>query len=259
MSSPDILQVAVPAPLFSLFDYLPPAGCAPEMLRAGVRVRVPFGSTERCGLILALRKGSGQDTAKLKKAIELLEPEPLLRSEDRELLRWAADYYRHPIGEVIAGALPLRLRRCLSQASIVRTGWRLSSSGRQVDPESLKRAPRQAQLLRVLGQSPDGLSRDEVVLRVGECRQVVRTMQEKGWLESCELQGGADGDGVPALSTPLELNNHQAGAVAAVTEAMGRFGVFLLDGVTGSGKTEVYLHLVEQVLEIGRASCRERV
>ena len=252
MSRPDILQVAVPTPLFSLFDYLPPVGCDPEMLRAGVRVRVPFGSTERCGLVLALRKGSELDAGKLKQAIELLEPEPLLQPGDMELLRWAAVYYQHPIGEVVAGALPVRLRRCLPQTHIVHSGWRLTSSGRRVDPESLKRAPRQAQLLGVLGKSPDGLSRDEVVLRVGECRQVIRAMEEKGWLETCELEGGANSAGPSARSAPLELNDHQASAVAAVTDSLGGFGVFLLEGVTGSGKTEVYLYLIERVLARGR-------
>ena len=83
-----ILQVAVQAPLFSLFDYLPPVGCDPEMLCAGVRVRVPFGKTERCGLILRLRKGSEQEAGNLKQAIELLEPEPLLQPGDMKLLQW---------------------------------------------------------------------------------------------------------------------------------------------------------------------------
>jgi primosomal protein N' (replication factor Y) len=252
MSRAVILQVAVPAPLFSLFDYLPPVGCDPEMLCAGVRVRVPFGNTERCGLILALRKGSEQDVDKLKKAIELLESGPLMQPGDLELLRWAADYYQHPIGEVVAGALPVRLRRCLPQARTAHAGWRLTSSGRRVDPDSLKRAPRQVQLLGLLGKSPGGLSRDEVFLRVGECRQVVRTLEKKGWLETCELQGGSNSAVPSTRSAPLELNEHQARAVAAVTDRLERFGVFLMEGVTGSGKTEVYLHLVNRVLARGR-------
>ena len=252
MSRAVILQVAVPAPLFSLFDYLPPVGCAPEMLRVGVRVRVPFGNSERCGLILALRKASEQDAGKLKKVIELLDSEPLLRPGDLKQLHWAADYYQHPIGEVVAGALPVRLRRCLPQSRTVRTGWRLTSSGRRVDPDSLKRAPRQAQLLGLLGKSPGGLSRDEVILCIGECRQVVRNLEKKGWLENCELERGSKSAHPPARSAPLALNEHQARAVAAVTDGLEQFGVFLLEGVTGSGKTEVYLHLVDRVLAQGR-------
>ncbi len=247
-----LLRIAVPAPLHSVFDYLPPKGAAAEMLRPGQRLMVPFGRGERCGLLLELVTESEVEQSRLKRAFKLLDRDPLLGPEELALLLWAADYYRHPVGEVIAAALPLRLRRGKAPASHGRPGWKLTPEGTEQDSGQLTRAPRQAAIVRLLRAAPDHeLAQEEIYHHCGDCRAVLRTLQQKGWLEQQAIHTT---EGAPALRPPQAapaLNPDQAQAVEAVLAKKG-FHPCLLDGVTGSGKTEVYLILAEQMVADGR-------
>lgn len=254
MTAEPILRVAVPAPLYSCFDYLAPAGAYANDLIPGVRVLVPFGRGERCGVLLEVVAESQLQRAKLKQATRVLDNKPLLGQYDIELLLWAAEYYHHPVGEVVASALPVRLRKGKAVSEQGVPGWRLSASGIDVDPESLKRAPRQAQVLSLLQSQSDGvLSQADIYIRAGgECRSILRTLEKKSWLEQCGVKAAADLPASKVAESPKLLNGDQQIAVDAVQQFEGKFQPFLLDGVTGSGKTEVYLTLVEQTLAAGK-------
>jgi len=110
-----ILQIALDTPLRRVFDYLPPVQSLHGSLRPGVRVRVPFGRRQIVGILVGTAPGSLLDPAKLKRALEVLDEMPVFDAVTFELLRWAADYYHHPIGEVLAaiaglpGALMARM------------------------------------------------------------------------------------------------------------------------------------------------------
>jgi len=246
-----VLQVAVPAPLYTVFDYLPPADCAPDQLRPGVRVLVPFGRGERCGVLLALTDEPACDRSRLKPATRLLDAAPLFSGQDLALLKWAAQYYQHPIGEVVANALPVRLRRGEAVVSTTRAGWRLTPEGLVQDPAQLSRAPRQAALLKVLREAPAGLAQEAIYQCCAPCRPVLKSLQRKGWVEPCEIGPEAAVSVQAAQETPPQLNAMQQQAVDAVSRDLGGFAVTLLEGVTGSGKTEVYLSLIERVLSRG--------
>ena len=105
-----ILQIALDTPLRRVFDYLPPLQPLPDSLRPGVRVRVPFGRRQTVGILIATATDSALEAAKLKRALEVLDEVPVFDAVTFGLLRWAADYYHHPIGEVLAAALPASLR-----------------------------------------------------------------------------------------------------------------------------------------------------
>jgi primosomal protein N' (replication factor Y) len=170
-----------------------------------------------------------------------------------ELLLWASDYYHHPVGEVVAAALPLRLRKGKPLMAGVCPGWRLTTAGREQSPDGLKRAPRQAAVLRVLQGSSEGvLAQEEIYGRCEECRGVLRSLARKGWVESCEVAMAPSSSGPPSTGASHELNPAQQAAVDAVLKSGGGFQPFLLDGITGSGKTEVYLSLVERMVTQGR-------
>lgn len=175
-----ILQIAVPTPLRRYFDYLPPADFPMEMLKPGLRFRVPFQQRELIGIFVGVTDKSAFPAHKLKSAIECLDQEPVIPADILELCRFAADYYHYPIGEVILSALPAWLRR-----------------GKATDV-SLKK-----------------------ILTISD-----------------------------AMSVPLVLNPEQQAALAAI-ESEKHFKVYLLDGVTGSGKTEVYLQTIAKVLARG--------
>ena len=242
-----MLRVAVPAPLYQTFDYLPPDGIALEQLLPGMRLRVPFGRGERCGLLIEVLPYPGSTGRSLKRALMLLDQAPLFSDGDLALLYWASRYYQHPLGEVVANALPVRLRKGQPALPVYVRCWKLTDSGRAQSPEMLGRAPRQAAVLEQL-LAQDTVLAEELVTRLcGSCGPVLQAMQRKGWVRM-EMR-------LPpvvrcnAVAAPV-LNSDQQRAVGAVES--GRFATYLLDGITGSGKTEVYLALVRQVLESGR-------
>lgn len=254
MSENTILRVAVPAPLYSCFDYLSPEGVDPDGLLPGMRFLVPFGRGERCGVLLELAAESELEIGSLKRASRLLDTEPLLGSDDLKLLLWAAEYYRHPVGDVIASALPVRLRKGMEQATTELPGWKLTAAGKAQDPQGLPRAPRQAQILGLLQQQPDDpLSQAEIYLNAGAgCRPILRTLEQRGWIESCETGASKDLSSKPGKISAPRLNRDQLAAVDEVHQHGKGFQPFLLDGVTGSGKTEVYIALVERALAAGK-------
>ena len=246
-----ILKVAVAAPVYAIFDYLPPAECDPERLIPGVRLRVPFGRGERCGVLLQVSDESQLQTNRLKRVREVLDDNALFGAEDIALLCWAADYYRYPLGEVCAAALPARLRQGSAAQKQGVPGWRLTELGSAQDPALLMRAPRQVALLQLLLRHPEGMSRQDIDLHCGSSAQLLRKLEQRGWLEQIDIQAVPGMRNPPAVEAGPTLNQDQQSAVDRITHGLSRFGAYLLDGVTGSGKTEVYLELLKQVVALG--------
>jgi primosomal protein N' (replication factor Y) (superfamily II helicase) len=249
-----ILRVALDTPLRRLFDYLPPpvSSDAPPAL-PGARVRVPFGRRRLVGVIAQVTDTSEIPEARLKGALEVLDRQPILGGELLELISWASQYYHHPLGEVLASALPRSLRLGASAvASEERLGVTEAGAAAALAGEP-RRAPRQRSLLQLL-DAQGGLSAAALEAQAPGWRAAARSLLARGWIASTEVplerappaRGARDGD--------LELTAEQSAAVEAVAAGFGSFGAYLLHGVTGSGKTEVYLRLVERALALGRSA-----
>lgn len=245
-----ILRLAIPSPLRRTFDYLPPEGMTGEEaagLRPGIRLRVPFGSREVTGYLLGLRSDSDQEEGKLKRALEILDYQPMISPGLLQLCQWASDYYHHPPGEVYPCAFPNRLRKGAALLGTGEPGWRLTPRGMGLPPGALARSPRQAQALALL-QSEGAVT----TARFGEQgirRAVLRTLQEKGLAEGCLL---AHSPGEVVVRPGLALNPEQTAVLRSVLQARNGFSCHLLEGVTGSGKTEIYLQLIADCLERGK-------
>ncbi len=247
MKKSAVLRVAVNVPLSRLFDYLPPKG--PEVL-PGMRVRVPFGRRRQTALVMEVADSSELPAERLKRADARLDDEPLLGEPELELLRFTSDYYHHPLGEVVAAALPplLRQGRALDEA-VERLA--LSDTGRASDPGELeRRAPRQAELVALLAER-GALTADELDAALPGWRRTRTALLDKGLIVEDRVAAGALTPERTAAEAGPALNPEQRAAVAAMREAAG-FDVALLEGVTGSGKTEVYLHRIRDVLDAGR-------
>ncbi len=246
-----LLRVAVPSPLRRVFDYLPLDDQGRELPAPGTRVRVPFGSGTRIGVVLEHVDHTQVAPQRLKRISRILDKEPLLGTENLSFLRWASDYFHHPIGEVVVGALPAALRAGKPLPPGGEPRWRLTESGKGLPSEHFRRAPRQAAVWERLRGLPGGAARGDLACLGGAWRAALTAMCEKGWIEEFEAPADAGPAAAPAgpSTTP---NDEQRHAIETVYGARDRFQSFLLDGVTGSGKTDVYLALIERIVALGR-------
>ena len=169
-----ITEVAIPVPLHNTFDYL-----CKDKVGIGSRVKVPFGNKKVTGIVLSHKDKSS--FTKLREVEEVIDHEVLLSKEILTFLSWSANYYHHPIGEVLSNAIPKNLRN----------------------------------------------GKPAVIKKPGEVHDKV-------------------------LSSGFELTNEQNFAISEVLKNSSEFNGFLLHGVTGSGKTEVYLSITEQILKKGK-------
>ncbi|MGB5773709.1 MAG: DEAD/DEAH box helicase, partial [Sedimenticolaceae bacterium] len=243
-----IARVAVAAPLHSLFDYQIPATVE---VAVGSRVRVSFGHTRPIGVVVAIVDSTDRPGDSLKSLEAVLDREPLLRQQDLDFLTWAAAYYHHPIGEIVAAALPLRLRKADKMLPAGEPAWALTAEGRQLAHDLVRRAPRQAEILGWLSALPTGQA-PQAVLRAAlpDSGSILRVLHGKGWIKPLELP--ATPDVIDQPDAGPRLNPEQLAVLDALSRDIGRFAVALLDGVTGSGKTEVYLQLAAVVLARGK-------
>jgi primosomal protein N' (replication factor Y) len=246
----NVLSVALDTPLRRCFDYLPPLCTAISgdlTPLPGMRVRVPFGRQQLTGIIVSIKEQSEVPSDKLKRILAVIDSQPVFDAQLLKLLSWTASYYHAPLGEVMATALPTALRGPTALQAKV-PGWRITESGREAhDLGELKRTPKQAKLLGELIAGPRPLKADPSL----------RSLREKGWVESILLLDSPQASSaVPPAPSPTEaaptLTTEQSEAVTRILQHPAGFTAWLLQGVTGSGKTEVYLQLAEATLKTHR-------
>ncbi len=243
-----VLQIAVPSPLRRVFDYLP---LADEKTLPGMRVRVSFGRQQLTGIVVAIASSSTLAKARLKPILATLDTEPILSDSVFQLLNWAAGYYQHPLGEVFATALPGKLRAGNSLKQCVQL-WSCKNSVSEEQRLQLKRAVKQKALLDFI--------QSEKEVTTAQCRQagfstqLLKHLSEKNLVQH---RPGHENNGSPfqalakEVNFELELNSDQHQAVTAITRALSDYSCFLLDGITGSGKTEVYMRVMQEQLSKG--------
>ena len=249
MQSACYLQIAIASPLRRHFDYLPPKGSQQSEWQIGCRVEVPFGRRTEIGILLGTSDHSDVPAEKLRPALKILDDAPLLSDEIMSLLSWASAYYHHPIGDALQHALPVLLRQGKAANARTETVWQLSTAGKTADSEELKRAPKQAALLQQLQLADDVLSKEDFNQQHKNWRTPLAALVKRGWVDETERRGLLADTATPDQAPTL--NDEQTAAIETVC-AEDEYQCFLLDGVTGSGKTEVYLGVIADVLAQGR-------
>jgi len=243
-AAPGTIEVAVPKPLHTCFTYRVPAGLPTPA--PGCRVRVPFGRQTLVGICLEPAGADARvEAATLRDVIEVLDHVPVLSGDVLELAGWAAGYYHHPIGEVFATALPALIRLGADPADLDERRVRV------VEPAPLgaRLGPRQAAALELV-RAVGGRAGIEQLREAGHGARVVRSLIERGWLEP--VTPDPVDDALPPAQfadSGFELLPEQRAACEAIRA--GGPGTYLLHGVTGSGKTEVYLKTLETAMRSG--------
>lgn len=247
-----VLEVALPVPLRRHFDYLPPADASTNnhhVLQPGMLIRVPFGRQELIGVLLAAKSVSAHQPDKLRQAIGFIGDSAALDQEMLTLCRWASDYYHAPLGEVLQSALPTLLRQgeaAQMQGEAVLT---LTQEGKGLPAGALKRSPKQAQLLAALQQSSHLRASD--LEAQGISRSIVKSLVDKKLIKLEEIQPLPNSQREGFLNEqPLVLNAEQQLALKSIIPY--GFATYLLDGATGSGKTEIYLQAIAMCLAQGK-------
>jgi primosomal protein N' (replication factor Y) (superfamily II helicase) len=275
MSTPPqhIVEVAIPLPLEGHFHYLVPERLAPKAL-PGTRVLVPFGRRKLTGYLIGPAPAS---SGELKEVLEVLDESPLFTPEELEFYRWIANYYLHPLGEVIKMALPAGINlvsryRCEEAEDGTPVLREVLSGGRSVRLEKFYESAEDAPLkprgkaleileyLEFLREQGGETAVSGPVLRArfGHCTPQLNRLVELRAVNCTEREVYRDPFKAQSFGqdAALELNADQHAAFSRVAEAIrsGVFAPFLLHGVTGSGKTEVYLQAIAVALELGRSA-----
>ncbi len=237
----------MPAPLFGLFDYRPPEGWQQPAPPRGVRVRIPFGRRRLIGVMMGEAGDSDMAGHQLKAVVEVIDAEPLVPGGLLDFCDWVARYYHHPVGEVMATALPVRLRRGDAAARRRNRRWRPARVATEDEAGLARRAPRQAELLALIQRHPEGVNESVLRKQFEGAGQPLRALLAKGLVEEAPPEQPT----AAALTPGPDLSEEQAQALNALRAGLGGFSPALLDGVTGSGKTEVYLRLIADVVATG--------
>ena len=240
-----ILRVAFDLPLPRLFDYSCTEATDADI---GMRVLVPFGNKQSVGVIVGIADTSEIESGKLKSAVRILRETPALGRDWLELVQFCSSYYHRPLGEVIFGGLPVRLRKPGASFSLKQeAAYRLTASGRAAMAQLSARARVKHELLLTLSRSD--CVEPVLLTQSKSARTALAELSSAGWIERYQLSPETAGS---RFIENVALNAEQQQVLAQIEGAVPGFGVYLLHGITGSGKTEIYLRLIARNLAAGK-------
>ncbi|WP_201509071.1 primosomal protein N' [Psychrobacter alimentarius] len=251
-----LVQVALPVPLYRVFDYRLPADMSAlpsaSIPKIGTRVEVSFGRQTLIGIVIAhiSETDSSVPLNKLKPINKCLDADPILDDSMLKLAYWLARYYHYPLGDVLAVILPSLVRQG-KPLDLLITHWRILPHVTDDDfRANAKKQKQQFDMLKLHGER--GASED-ILLLEGMQREFLKTLEDKGLIERY-IESKQAPSPVKLAKMPLDLNAEQQRAVDAIIAAheAKRYTGILLNGITGSGKTEVYLQAMQAVLEAGK-------
>ncbi len=249
------LRVAIPVPLYKVFDYLPPRERDGTAIQPGMRVKVSFGKGQKVGLVVGISDRTDVPRHKLKPVTEVLDEAPVLDSLLLELMLWAADYYACPPGEAVFNALPVLLRKSTPLTAALGALHRAQQCKRwkpakqaQAGRETLSNAPAQARVLAYLLRHPAGAGSEELACLGEHWRRPLRELVKKKLVEEELVSVPGSEPQAVRMDTPHRLNPAQQRALEAILAGLDGYRAYLVFGDTGSGKTEVYFQAADAVL-----------
>ncbi len=234
-----IVEIALSCPLRQTFDYL--SDDPAESWQTGMRTAVTFGSRPLIGIVIAIKPITEASVSKLKKIDQQVDKQAFLPTELMQLVQWVSRYYHHPIGECFQAALPKQLRLGDADEMQTETFWSLKQR-----PNN-KPGKKQQQILNLLEDYPEGLSEKALRVQLGNVKSSLTALQKQESIIASQQVALP----LPCLQIQqgVLLNDEQKQSVETILKARDKFSTFLLQGITGSGKTEVYIEICRELIE----------
>jgi len=246
---PDLrcIDVALDVPLRQTFSYL----IDQPALEPGVRLRVPFGRRKMVGVLLGYRV-SPPPQIKLRQVEAVLDEQALFSASLIQLIDWTARYYHHPPGEVWRAAIPAVLRKgCAATHGLLEVHYQIDDLPADWSTQA-KRAALQRKLIEALLGQPEGISSTQLTALIPSARNALAALLNKGWIK--QQQRLPRIEPVEPAEDPSILTSEQSTALMQLSAKGQCFHCSVLEGITGSGKTEVYFALIDNCLALGLQS-----
>ncbi len=241
-----VIKIAVAGPFLTPLDYRCKTSDTPVV---GGRVWLKVRNRKQLGVVLEVDAKSSLDLKKILFVDEVIDKEAIFSIKDLTLLTWAAHYYHEPIGNVFQSAMPAKIRQGGGVEAVGIVAWKLTELSREARQVIKGNAKSQIKLFECLQESKTALTSAELNSKLTGWRSPMKRFLELAWVEELTLDCLASSKTITKIKHPL--NDQQQQSVDKVFKQPG-FRAFLLEGITGSGKTEVYLGIIEQVLKQGK-------
>lgn len=243
------IQVAVPGPFLTPLDYKFVYSDKNILPVVGGRVWINLRNRKLIGIVMSISETSDLDESKVRAITEVVDETPIFSETDMTFLKWAAHYYHEPVGNVMQTAVPKRLRQGEAVKLEGVTAWQLTDEGRGARKQIRDNAHQQIALMEFLQAHPYPVMESVISACLAGWQAPMKRFHQLEWVSKTTLKCLHAWQ--PAEQERHAFNDEQQAAIDAVLASDG-FRPFLLEGVTGSGKTETYLGMIEAVIAQGK-------